>query len=115
MSKEVKHIASGEGVEWLYADAILAHANPMQLKDRNILIAIDEDGICWGRRVLGEEEWKRLTSFKLSRSIFSKRVVHLTIQEGVLSGRYVLTDDGDTEEQRGRFEEYIQQLKTAIS
>lgn len=115
MSKDMYNMESSEGVEWLCADSILAHTNPTQLLEKNILIVVKEDDTCWGRRVQGEEEWERLTSVKLSRSIFSKRIVHLTIKEGVLSGRYILTDDGDFDEQRVRFGEYIQRLKTAVS
>ena len=108
-------VVKEEAVEWQYADVIQQHVDPIQLKEKNILIAIKEDATCWGRWAKEESSvWMQLTDGQFSKSILSKRMVHLTIREGVLSGCYVLTDDGKTTEQRVAFCHYIECLKTSL-
>lgn len=64
-------VVKKEAVEWQYADVIQQHVDPIQLKEKNILIAIKEDATCWGRWAKEESSvWMQLTDGQFSKSIF---------------------------------------------
>lgn len=98
----------------MYADPIMAHVNPNQLRKHDIAIIIKVDGTIWGKRVTpdteqNQVEWLEIerSQVKLQKSPLLSKVCYFKIKKGNLFGTYIISEDFIRNEQFSNDQSYL--------